>query len=97
MEHSTAPQSLSATCRHQWGYWGEELVGPVEVLDQAGYAIDFATPTGKRPIPISVSMDPEFVDPPLGRSVTTPSSSRPSPTPPFPRHPDLPPQEERRA
>jgi putative intracellular protease/amidase len=54
------------------GYWGEELLGPVEVLDGAGYEIDFVTPTGKRPAPIPVSMDPDYVDPPLGRSVTTP-------------------------
>jgi putative intracellular protease/amidase len=56
----------------EWGYWGEELLGPLETFDNAGYQVDFATPTGKRPVAISVSMDPEYVDPPLGRSVTTP-------------------------
>ncbi len=56
----------------EWGYWGEELVGPVEVFDEAGYDIDFVSPTGKRPNAITVSMDPEFLDPPLGRSVTSP-------------------------
>jgi putative intracellular protease/amidase len=60
------------TVLSEWGYWGEELVGPVEVLDAAGYSIDFATNKGKRPEPLSVSMDPNFIDPPLGRSVTTP-------------------------
>lgn len=60
------------TVLSEWGYWGEELIGPVEVLDKAGYKIDFATPTGKRPVAISVSMDPEYIDPPLGRPVTTP-------------------------
>lgn len=56
----------------EWGYWGEELVGPVEEFDKAGYQVDFCTPTGKRPNAISVSMDPEFVDPPLMRPVTSP-------------------------
>src|SRR4051794_19919407 len=55
----------------EWGYWGEELVGPLEAFEEAGYDVDFMTPTGKRPVAISVSMDPEYVDPPLGRSVTS--------------------------
>jgi putative intracellular protease/amidase len=54
------------------GYWGEELVGPLEVLDDAGYEIDVFTPKGRRPAPIPVSMDPTYQDPPLGRSVTSP-------------------------
>jgi putative intracellular protease/amidase len=64
------------TVLSEWGYWGEELVGPVEVLDAAGYSIDFATAKGKRPPPISVSMDPTYVDPPLGRSVTSEEMAR---------------------
>lgn len=56
----------------EWGFWGEELVGPLETLDAAGYTVDFATPTGKRPVALTPSMDPEFIDPPLGRSVVTP-------------------------
>lgn len=55
----------------EWGYWGEELVGPVEVFDAAEYDVRFITPTGKRPNAITVSMDPEYVDPPLARPVTT--------------------------
>jgi putative intracellular protease/amidase len=55
----------------EWGYWGEELVGPLEVFDRQGYEVDFATPQGKRPVAISVSMDPNYIDPPLGRSVTS--------------------------
>ena len=55
----------------EWGYWGEELVGPLSVFDKAGYEVDFATPKGKRPVAIGVSMDPAYVDPPLGRSVTS--------------------------
>jgi putative intracellular protease/amidase len=56
----------------EWGYWGEELVGPVDEFDHAGYTVDFCTPTGKRPNAIPVSMDPDFFDPPLQRPVTTP-------------------------
>jgi putative intracellular protease/amidase len=56
----------------EWGYWGEELVGPLEMLDAGGYTVDFATPTGKRPVALTPSMDPSYVDPPLGRSVTSP-------------------------
>ena len=33
----------------EFGYWGEELVGPLETFDEAGYEVDFATPKGKRP------------------------------------------------
>jgi putative intracellular protease/amidase len=56
----------------EWGYWGEELVGPIGEFDRVGYAVDFCTPTGRRPNAIPVSMDPDFFDPPLQRSVTSP-------------------------
>lgn len=55
----------------EYGYWGEELVGPLEAFDAAGYDVDFATPTGKRPVPLPPSMDPDYFDPPLGKTVTT--------------------------
>jgi len=55
----------------EWGYWGEELLGPLETFDAAGYQLDFATPTGQRPRALPPSMDPAYVDPPLGRAVTT--------------------------
>src|SRR3954449_13347673 len=55
----------------EWGFWGEELVGPLEAFEEQGYDVDFMTPTGKRPVAIGVSMDPDYVDPPLGRSVTS--------------------------
>ena len=55
----------------EWGFWGEELVGPLETFDAAGYNVDFATPTGKRPVALSASMDPTYVDPPLGRAVVS--------------------------
>jgi hypothetical protein len=52
----------------EWGFWGEELIGPHEVLSGAGYAIEFATT--KRPIAPLPSMDPFFENPPLGESIT---------------------------
>ena len=55
----------------EYGYWGEELIGPLETFDAAGYEVSFATPTGKRPVALPPSMDPDYVDPPLGRSVTS--------------------------
>lgn len=55
----------------EYGYWGEELLGPVSTFDRAGYIVTFATPNGKRPRALPPSLDPGYVDPPLGRSVTT--------------------------
>lgn len=55
----------------EWGYWGEELIGPLEACDAARYEITFLTPTGKKPTPLAVSMQADFIDPALGRSVTT--------------------------
>lgn len=56
----------------EWGYWGEELVAPLLQFDKAGYETVFYTPTGKRPNAILVSKQSDYIDPPLGRSVTTP-------------------------
>jgi putative intracellular protease/amidase len=53
----------------EWGYWGEELVGPLDVFDNAGYETTFVTPTGARPAALPVSKDHTFVDPPLGKCV----------------------------
>ena len=53
-----------------FGFWGEELVAPMEELDAAGIDYEFATPYGHPPKVVTVSMDPTYVDPPLGRTVT---------------------------
>ncbi len=55
----------------EWGYWGEELIGPLEACDAQGYEITFVTPSGQKPTPLTVSMDPSFMDPPLGRGVVS--------------------------
>lgn len=55
----------------EYGFWGEELIGPLETFDAAGYTVDFATPTGQRPVALPPSMDENYVDPPLGKTVTS--------------------------
>lgn len=55
----------------EYGFWGEELIGPLETFDAAGYISEFATPTGKRPVALPPSMDENYVDPPLGKTVTS--------------------------
>lgn len=55
----------------EFGYWGEELAAPLETFDAAGYEATIATPTGRRPVALPPSSDATFIDPPLGRTVTT--------------------------
>ncbi len=55
----------------EFGFWGEELIGPLEMVEQAGFTCVFATPKGKRPRALPPSMDATYFDPPLGRTVTT--------------------------
>lgn len=55
----------------EYGYWGEELIGPMETLEKAGFLLDFATPTGKRPHALPPSMDSSSIDPPLGKAVVS--------------------------
>lgn len=55
----------------EYGYWGEELVGPKEMLEKAGFILDFATPCGKRPHALDPSMDASYIDPPLGKPVVS--------------------------
>lgn len=56
----------------EWGFWGEELIGPVERFDEQGYESVFCTPRGRRPRALPPSMAPAYIDPPLGKSVTSP-------------------------
>jgi len=71
---STGTRILVILSEH--GYWGEELVGPLAAFDAHGYESVFATPTGKQPHALPPSMDPGYIDPPLGRSVTTEEVAR---------------------
>ena len=54
----------------EWGYWGEELVGPLDVLTNAGYQLDFMTPFGRKPPALPPSMQEGYLDPPLNKVVT---------------------------
>jgi len=55
----------------EYGYWGEELVEPLELFDQAGYHTVFATPRGRKPSVIPASMEPDLIDPAQGIPVVS--------------------------
>jgi putative intracellular protease/amidase len=57
----------------EWGFWGEELIGPMEPSTPPATSRSL-TPPGS--VAISVSKDASFVDPPLGRSVTSPEMAQ---------------------
>jgi putative intracellular protease/amidase len=54
----------------EYGYWGEELVAPLEVFDAAGYQSVIMTPEGRRPHALPASLEAGFWDPPLDKVVT---------------------------
>jgi putative intracellular protease/amidase len=54
----------------EYGYWGVELLGPLQATDRAGYEAVFATPTGRRPHALPPSYDADYFDPPLAHHVT---------------------------
>jgi putative intracellular protease/amidase len=55
----------------EYGYWGEELLGPLTHLDKAGYDSVFITPKGKRSHALPPSADSAYIDPPLNCTVTS--------------------------
>ena len=57
-------------CISEWGYWGEEFVGPYDVLIDAGYTVDFMTAYGRKPPALPPSMEEGYLDPPLDKVVT---------------------------
>jgi len=59
----------------EYGYWGVELVGPLEKLEAAGYTVEFMTPKGGKAVALPPSYDTSYVDPPLGICVTTKESA----------------------
>ena len=59
----------------EYGYWGVELVGPLEKLEAAGYTVDLMTPKGRISEALPPSYDTTYVDPPLGVCVTTPEAA----------------------
>jgi putative intracellular protease/amidase len=54
----------------EWGYWGEELVGPLDVLDKHKYETAFMTAKGNKPPALPPSMEKGFFDVPLDKVVT---------------------------
>jgi putative intracellular protease/amidase len=46
-----------------YGFWGEELQAPWDILKKAGHDLTLGTPQGKKPLPLKISVDPDFVDP----------------------------------
>lgn len=46
-----------------YGGWGEEQQAPWDILRKAGFEVTLATPRGKKPLPFTISVDPDFVDP----------------------------------
>lgn len=45
------------------GLWAEELQAPWDALKNAGHDLTLATHRGLKPLPLVISMDPEFIDP----------------------------------
>ncbi|MDZ4764862.1 MAG: DJ-1/PfpI family protein [Chloroflexota bacterium] len=45
------------------GLWAEELQAPWDALRKAGHDLTLATHRGLKPLPLVISMDPEFIDP----------------------------------
>lgn len=54
----------------EYGYWGEELVGPLDVLDAKGYETVFMTSKGRRAHALPPSAEAGYFDPPLFKVVT---------------------------
>ena len=54
----------------EYGYWGEELVAPLEVLDAQGYETTFMTAKGNRAHALPPSYEAGYWDPPLDKCVT---------------------------
>jgi putative intracellular protease/amidase len=52
-----------------YGVWAEELQAPWDRLRQEGHELTLATPRGKKPLPLQISVDPTFMDPMQGYQV----------------------------
>jgi putative intracellular protease/amidase len=46
-----------------YGVWAEELQAPWDILTDAGHQLTLATYKGKTPLPLKISVQPDFVDP----------------------------------
>ncbi|MCK4668321.1 DJ-1/PfpI family protein [Candidatus Dependentiae bacterium] len=59
-------------CATNYGVWGEELQAPWDACKKAGFEVTLATPLGKKPLPLAISVDPDFVDPIIDFKVNPP-------------------------
>jgi putative intracellular protease/amidase len=59
-------------CATNYGVWGEELQAPWDALRKAGHQLTLATPQGKKPLPLKISVDPGFMDPMQNYQVNPP-------------------------
>ena len=59
-----------------YGTWGEELQAPWDIIKRAGHHVTLATPLGKKPLPLAVSVDPDFLDPIINFKVNPPEVCR---------------------
>lgn len=57
-----------------YAFWAEELQAPWDALKKAGHNVILATYLGKKPLPIAMSMDPDFVDGYQNIKVNTPET-----------------------
>jgi len=55
-----------------YGLWAEELQAPWDALKKAHFELTLATKTGKTPLPMKISMDPEMIDPKQNYRVNPP-------------------------
>jgi putative intracellular protease/amidase len=59
-----------------YGLWAEELQAPWDALKKAGHQLTLATYLGKTPLPFTLSMDPDFIDPMLNIPMNPPELIR---------------------
>jgi len=59
-------------CATNYGSWGEELQAPWDIIKKAGHEVTLATPLGKKPLPLMISVDPDFLDPIINFKVNPP-------------------------
>lgn len=59
-------------CATNYGVWGEELQAPWDALKMAGHDLTLATHFGKKPLPLKISVDPDFIDPVINAHTNPP-------------------------
>ncbi len=69
------PKKKVLVVASNYGFWGEELQAPWDALKKAGYDVTIGTPLGKPPLPLAISVDPDFVDPIQNYNVNPPEVS----------------------